>query len=39
MEPIAANRDNYLDDNLHPTAAAQPVLLAHVWTALAPMLK
>lgn len=39
MEPIAANRDNYLDDNLHPTAAAQPALLAHVWTALAPMLK
>jgi len=39
MEPIAANRDNYLDDNLHPTAAAQPALLAHVWTVLAPMLR
>lgn len=39
MEPIAANRDNYLEDNLHPTVAAQPVLLAHVWTALAPMLR
>lgn len=39
MEPIAANRDNYLDDNLHPTAAAQPALLAHVWTVLGPMLK
>jgi acyl-CoA thioesterase-1 len=39
MAPIAADRGNYLEDNLHPTAAAQPALLAHVWTALAPMLK
>jgi acyl-CoA thioesterase I len=39
MQPIAADRGNYLDDNLHPTAAAQPELLAHVWTVLAPMLK
>jgi acyl-CoA thioesterase I len=39
MAPIAMDRSNYQDDNLHPTAAAQPVLLAHVWTALAPLLK
>ncbi len=39
MEPIAADRGNYLDDNLHPTAAAQPALLAHLWAVLAPMLK
>jgi acyl-CoA thioesterase I len=39
MQPIAEKRENYLDDNMHPTAAAQPALLAHVWTVLAPMLK
>jgi acyl-CoA thioesterase I len=39
MAPIASDRGNYQDDNLHPTAAAQPALLAHVWTQLAPLLK
>lgn len=39
MAPIATDRSNYQDDNLHPTAAAQPALLAHVWSALAPLLR
>jgi acyl-CoA thioesterase-1 len=38
LEPIAAERSNFQADNLHPTAAAQPRLLEHVWTALQPML-
>jgi len=38
LEPIAAERDAFLPDNLHPTAASQPKLLDHVWTALAPLL-
>jgi acyl-CoA thioesterase I len=38
LEPIAAERDAFQADNLHPTAAAQPRLLAHVWTALQPLL-
>lgn len=38
LEPIAFERDAFQDDNLHPTAAAQPRLLAHVWPALAPLL-
>ena len=39
LEPIALDRDAYLADNLHPTAAAQPKILDHVWTALRPLLK
>lgn len=38
MAPIAVDRSNYQDDNLHPTAAAQPLLLAHVWTRLESLL-
>ena len=38
LEPIALDRDAFLPDNLHPTAAAQPRLLDHVWTALEPLL-
>ncbi|QOW22322.1 arylesterase [Novilysobacter avium] len=38
LQPFAADRDAYQDDNLHPTAAAQPQLRDHVWTALAPLL-
>ncbi|WP_235318703.1 arylesterase [Lysobacter sp. A03] len=38
LQPIAADRDAYQDDNLHPTAAVQPQLRDHVWTALAPLL-
>jgi acyl-CoA thioesterase-1 len=38
IEPIARDRAQFQDDNLHPTAAAQPKLLDHVWPALAPLL-
>jgi len=38
LQPIAADRNAYQDDNLHPTAAVQPQLRDHVWTALAPLL-
>ncbi len=38
LEPVATRRENFLDDNLHPTAAAQPLLTAHVWSVLKPML-
>ncbi len=39
LEPIALNRDAFQSDNLHPTAAVQPHLRDHVWTALGPMLR
>lgn len=39
LEPIATRRANFQPDNLHPTAAAQPLLRDHVWPALAPLLK
>ena len=38
LEPIALDREAFQADNLHPVAAAQPALLAHVWPALAPLL-
>lgn len=38
LEPVAGDRVNFQDDNLHPTAEAQPKLLEHVWKALAPLL-
>ncbi len=38
LEPIATERALFQDDNLHPTAAAQPRLLEHVWPVLAPLL-
>jgi acyl-CoA thioesterase I len=38
LEPIATDRAMFQDDNMHPTAAAQPLLLDHVWPALAPLL-
>lgn len=38
LAPIAEDRGNFLDDNLHPTAAAQPALRDHVFSALKPML-
>jgi len=31
LEPIAAEREAFQADNLHPTAEAQPRLLEHVW--------
>src|SRR5690606_8521634 len=38
LEPVAAQRGNFQDDNLHPVADAQPALRDHVWEALAPLL-
>ena len=38
LEPIALDRDAFQDDNRHPTVAAQPKLLDHVWPALLPLL-
>ena len=38
LEPVAEDRANFMDDNLHPTATAQPRILDHVWPALAPLL-
>jgi acyl-CoA thioesterase-1 len=38
FEGIAADRSLFQADGLHPTAAAQPLLLNNVWPALAPLL-
>ena len=38
LEPVAEDRANFMDDNLHPTAAAQPAIADHVWASLAPLL-
>ena len=38
LEPIALDRDAFQADGLHPTAAVQPKILDHVWTALKPLL-
>ncbi len=39
LEPVAGSRNNFQDDNMHPTAAAQPKLRDYVWTGLQPLLK
>jgi len=39
LEGVALNPDLMLDDGIHPTAGAQPVLLATVWLALEPLLQ
>jgi acyl-CoA thioesterase-1 len=39
LEPVARDRSNFQDDNLHPVAAAQPKLLDHVWKSLTPLLR
>lgn len=39
LQPIAADRGHFQDDNLHPTAAAQPAIRDHVWPALQPLLQ
>lgn len=36
---VAARAELFQSDNLHPTAEAQPLILDHVWPALAPLLK
>lgn len=38
LAPISDDRANFLDDNLHPTAEAQPTLRDHVLKALKPLL-
>lgn len=38
LEPIARDRANFLDDNLHPTPDTQPVIRDHVLTVLGPMI-
>lgn len=38
LEPIALDHHAYQADGLHPTAAAQPKILDHVWQALKPLL-
>ncbi|WP_126445190.1 arylesterase [Sulfuricystis multivorans] len=39
LEPIALDDTAFQPDRLHPTAAAQPKILDHVWAALLPLLK
>ena len=39
LAPIAADRNNFQADNMHPVAAVQPRLRDHVWPALVPLLK
>ncbi len=39
LEPVASQQSLFQSDNLHPTAAAQPLILDHVWPALLPLLK
>lgn len=38
LEGIAGSREYFLPDNLHPTAAAQPIILDTIWKGLAPLL-
>jgi acyl-CoA thioesterase-1 len=38
LAPLAADRANFQQDNLHPVAAAQPRLRDHVWSQLRPLL-
>lgn len=39
LEGVALDDDLMQDDDIHPTADAQPMILENVWPALAPMLK
>lgn len=39
LEPVALQPKLFQADNLHPVAEAQPLVLDHVWAALAPLLK
>jgi len=38
LEGIASTRENFQPDNLHPTAAAQPIILETIWQGLVPLL-
>ncbi|MDO6385157.1 arylesterase [Uliginosibacterium sp. 31-12] len=39
MEGFAERSELFQSDNLHPTAEAQPLILANVWSALKPLLR
>lgn len=39
LEDIAADDSQFQDDGIHPTAAAQPVLLNEIWPHLEPLLQ
>lgn len=39
LDGIAGKRENFLDDNLHPTAQVQSLILENVWARLAPLLR
>lgn len=39
LAPVAMQRDYFQEDGLHPTAAAQPLIMDAVWAKLEPMLK
>jgi acyl-CoA thioesterase-1 len=39
MEDFAGKPDFFLPDRIHPTEAAQPLMLERVWPALRPLLK
>jgi len=39
LDGIADRRENFLDDNLHPTARVQPIILENVWKGLEPLLR
>lgn len=39
LDGVAERRELFQPDQLHPTAAAQPRILANVWPALAPVLR
>lgn len=39
LEPLALDRTNFQEDNLHPTAGAQSKIRDHVWPVLEPLLR
>ena len=39
LDGVAGKRELFQEDNLHPTAQAQAILLENVWRGLAPLLK
>jgi acyl-CoA thioesterase-1 len=39
LEGVAENRGLFQADQLHPTASAQPLILANVWPVLEPLLR
>jgi acyl-CoA thioesterase-1 len=39
LKGVTEHRDLMQPDNIHPTAAAQPVILETVWKELLPLLK